>query len=124
MPAEPINPNPNVATSPSPLSEEAVRMIHQSTTPVIDASVTAVNVVPVMVGQRQVHANDDDHHDDHQYHLEFDDYDNGVEHHDEDDDEDDEHIEGITFVDYRDESQLDSVMALVGQDLSEPYSST
>jgi hypothetical protein len=32
-------------------------------------------------------------------------------------------IEGIDFVDYRDESLLDSVMSLVGRDLSEPYSS-
>jgi len=32
-------------------------------------------------------------------------------------------IEGIEFVDYRDESQIDSVMSLVGRDLSEPYSS-
>lgn len=29
----------------------------------------------------------------------------------------------IVFVDYRDESLLDSVMSLVGRDLSEPYSS-
>lgn len=29
----------------------------------------------------------------------------------------------ISFVDYQDESQLDAVMALVGRDLSEPYSS-
>jgi hypothetical protein len=33
-------------------------------------------------------------------------------------------IEGINFVDYVDERQLDDVMALVGRDLSEPYSST
>ena len=33
-------------------------------------------------------------------------------------------IPGIRFVDYPDESQLDSVMNLVGRDLSEPYSST
>ena len=33
-------------------------------------------------------------------------------------------IEGIEFIDYRDESQIDSVMSLVGRDLSEPYSST
>jgi hypothetical protein len=33
-------------------------------------------------------------------------------------------IEGISFVDYVDERQLDDVMALVGRDLSEPYSST
>jgi hypothetical protein len=32
-------------------------------------------------------------------------------------------IEGIGFVDYVDEGQLDDVMALVGRDLSEPYSS-
>ena len=32
-------------------------------------------------------------------------------------------IEGIVFVDYNDEAQLDSVMSLVGRDLSEPYSS-
>jgi hypothetical protein len=31
--------------------------------------------------------------------------------------------EGIRFVDYKDESQLEHVMALVGKDLSEPYSS-
>lgn len=31
-------------------------------------------------------------------------------------------IEGIEFVNYKDESQLDSVMSLVGRDLSEPYS--
>ena len=36
----------------------------------------------------------------------------------------DETIEGIAFVDYRDESQLPDVMRLVGADLSEPYSST
>lgn len=35
----------------------------------------------------------------------------------------DEEIEGIEFVDYQDESQLESVMELVGRDLSEPYSS-
>ena len=34
-----------------------------------------------------------------------------------------ESIPGIRFVDYRDESQLDYVMNLVGRDLSEPYSS-
>ncbi len=33
-------------------------------------------------------------------------------------------IEGIEFIDYRDESQIDAVMSLVGRDLSEPYSST
>ena len=33
-------------------------------------------------------------------------------------------MDGITFVDYTDESQLDHVMSLVGRDLSEPYSST
>jgi hypothetical protein len=33
-------------------------------------------------------------------------------------------IDGIIFVDYKDESQLESVMSLVGRDLSEPYSST
>ena len=32
-------------------------------------------------------------------------------------------IEGIEFVNYVDEEQLDDVMRLVGQDLSEPYSS-
>jgi hypothetical protein len=32
-------------------------------------------------------------------------------------------IPGIHFVDYKDESQLDHVMELVGRDLSEPYSS-
>jgi len=42
----------------------------------------------------------------------------------EDDDDDDSVIEGIEFVDYKDESQLESVMELVGRDLSEPYSST
>jgi len=31
-------------------------------------------------------------------------------------------IEGIEFVNYVDEEQLDDVMRLVGQDLSEPYS--
>jgi hypothetical protein len=36
--------------------------------------------------------------------------------------EDDERIPGIKFVNYRDESQLESVMRLVGKDLSEPYS--
>lgn len=36
--------------------------------------------------------------------------------------DDDSEIENITFVDYMDESQLDSVMSLVGRDLSEPYS--
>ena len=35
----------------------------------------------------------------------------------------DETIPGIRFIDYRDESQLDAVMRLVGRDLSEPYSS-
>jgi hypothetical protein len=40
-----------------------------------------------------------------------------------DEDEDNESIEGIEFVDYMDESQLESVMELVGRDLSEPYSS-
>jgi peptide alpha-N-acetyltransferase len=39
-----------------------------------------------------------------------------------DDDDDEEAIPGIKFVNYRDESQLDSVMRLVGRDLSEPYS--
>jgi hypothetical protein len=34
-----------------------------------------------------------------------------------------EEIDGIIFRDYIDESQLDSVMCLVGRDLSEPYSS-
>jgi len=48
----------------------------------------------------------------------FNDYD------DDDDDpiEDDEYIPGIKFVNYKDESQLESVMKLVGKDLSEPYS--
>jgi hypothetical protein len=32
-------------------------------------------------------------------------------------------VEGIDLTDYVDESQLDDVMRLVGQDLSEPYSS-
>lgn len=32
-------------------------------------------------------------------------------------------VDGIEFVDYVDEKQLDDVMALVGRDLSEPYSS-
>lgn len=32
-------------------------------------------------------------------------------------------VEGIDLIDYVDESQLDDVMRLVGQDLSEPYSS-
>lgn len=36
--------------------------------------------------------------------------------------DDDEIIEGINFVNYRDESQIESVMRLVGRDLSEPYS--
>ena len=36
--------------------------------------------------------------------------------------EDDERIPGIKFVNYHDESQLESVMKLVGKDLSEPYS--
>jgi hypothetical protein len=36
--------------------------------------------------------------------------------------DDNEEIEGIRFVDYRDESQLEHVMSLVGRDLSEPYS--
>ena len=31
-------------------------------------------------------------------------------------------IDGIKFVNYEDESRLDSVMRLVGRDLSEPYS--
>jgi hypothetical protein len=35
-----------------------------------------------------------------------------------------EEIAGIIFRDYVDESQLESVMSLVGRDLSEPYSST
>jgi len=35
----------------------------------------------------------------------------------------DEIIEGIAFVDYRNEAQLPDVMRLVGADLSEPYSS-
>lgn len=37
--------------------------------------------------------------------------------------EDSDEIDGIKFVNYRDESDLASVMALVGRDLSEPYSS-
>ncbi len=41
---------------------------------------------------------------------------------DNDDSDDDERIPGIKFVNYRDESQLHSVMTLVGKDLSEPYS--
>eukprot|EP00560_Eucampia_antarctica_P009066 CAMPEP_0197827814 /NCGR_PEP_ID=MMETSP1437-20131217/4516_1 /TAXON_ID=49252 ORGANISM="Eucampia antarctica, Strain CCMP1452" /NCGR_SAMPLE_ID=MMETSP1437 /ASSEMBLY_ACC=CAM_ASM_001096 /LENGTH=264 /DNA_ID=CAMNT_0043428807 /DNA_START=16 /DNA_END=808 /DNA_ORIENTATION=- len=41
----------------------------------------------------------------------------------EEDEEDNEEIDGIKFVNYRDESDLASVMALVGRDLSEPYSS-
>lgn len=32
-------------------------------------------------------------------------------------------IPGIQFVDYKDESQIEQVMELVGRDLSEPYSS-
>ena len=36
---------------------------------------------------------------------------------------DDREIDGIVFIDYHDESQLESVMSLVGRDLSEPYSS-
>jgi hypothetical protein len=32
-------------------------------------------------------------------------------------------VEGIDLINYQDESQLDDVMRLVGQDLSEPYSS-
>jgi peptide alpha-N-acetyltransferase len=43
--------------------------------------------------------------------------------HDEQDGDVSTKIEGIDFVDYRDESLLDSVMSLVGRDLSEPYSS-
>ena len=35
----------------------------------------------------------------------------------------DHNCTGIRFVDYRNESQLDHVMSLVGRDLSEPYSS-
>ena len=38
-------------------------------------------------------------------------------------DVDEEEIEGIEFVDYTDESQLEYVMDLVSRDLSEPYSS-
>lgn len=38
------------------------------------------------------------------------------------DEEEGSSIEGIRFVDYKDESQLEDVMALVGKDLSEPYS--
>ena len=37
--------------------------------------------------------------------------------------DDETKIEGIDFVNYRDESDLASVMRLVGKDLSEPYSS-
>ena len=37
-------------------------------------------------------------------------------------DDENEKIPGIKFVNYRDESQLESVMRLVGKDLSEPYS--
>jgi len=37
--------------------------------------------------------------------------------------EDPENKRGYKFVEYRDESQLDAVMSLVGRDLSEPYSS-
>ena len=36
--------------------------------------------------------------------------------------DDDMIIPGIKFINYRDESQIDSVMKLVGRDLSEPYS--
>jgi hypothetical protein len=32
-------------------------------------------------------------------------------------------IEGIEFVQYKDERQIDDIMKLVGRDLSEPYSS-
>lgn len=32
-------------------------------------------------------------------------------------------VDGIDLIDYVDESQLNDVMRLVGQDLSEPYSS-
>jgi hypothetical protein len=39
------------------------------------------------------------------------------------DDDDMDAIPGIKFVNYRDESQLEYVMRLVGRDLSEPYSS-
>eukprot|EP00978_Attheya_sp_CCMP212_P028545 scaffold98886_cov52-Attheya_sp.AAC.1 len=38
------------------------------------------------------------------------------------DDDDMDAIPGIKFVNYRDESQLEYVMRLVGRDLSEPYS--
>ena len=38
-------------------------------------------------------------------------------------DDEEEEIDGIEFVDYNDESQLEYVMDLVGRDLSEPYSS-
>jgi hypothetical protein len=41
-----------------------------------------------------------------------------------DDEGPNDEIEGIRFVDYVNESQLDHVMSLVGRDLSEPYSST
>uniref|UniRef100_A0A7S1Z674 N-acetyltransferase domain-containing protein n=1 Tax=Trieres chinensis TaxID=1514140 RepID=A0A7S1Z674_TRICV len=37
-------------------------------------------------------------------------------------DQEEDAIPGIRFVDYRDESQLEAVMRLVGRDLSEPYS--
>jgi hypothetical protein len=40
-----------------------------------------------------------------------------------DHEDDNDSIEGIRFVDYADESQLEDVMSLVGRDLSEPYSS-
>lgn len=39
------------------------------------------------------------------------------------DEEDIMRINGIEFVNYTDESQLDEIMRLVGTDLSEPYSS-
>jgi hypothetical protein len=42
---------------------------------------------------------------------------------DDSEDDGDDEIEGIEFVNYEDESQLESVMELVGRDLSEPYSS-
>jgi hypothetical protein len=110
-----------VAASSSPsLTEEAVEMLNQTaaTTSLIPLTIDAdavavintpeVVVIPIVVGEtKPKHFHFDNERDE-----------------EEDDDDDDEQIEGITFVDYRDESQLDSVMALVGQDLSEPYSST
>ena len=42
---------------------------------------------------------------------------------DDEEENSDQIIPGIKFVNYRDESQIHSVMRLVGKDLSEPYSS-